>query len=145
MPGWCGRGTRGRGCGDPCRSSPGTGGGAWYGRSGAGGFAVTGHPAGRVRGLGCGKPAVGSVRIGAGERLHDDPLRVLLGHGSIGLDEHTREGKYGSVRIVELDNAVRHWLDISSEQSVISSVRDKGHSGKLTHLPREVYHLWYTE
>lgn len=59
MPGWCERGTQGRGCGDPRRSSAGSGGGARDGRSGAGGFALAGHPAGGVRSLGCGKPAVG--------------------------------------------------------------------------------------
>ena len=61
--------------------------------------------------LGCGKPAVGGVRIGAGERLHDDPLQFLLGHGSVGIDEHTRGG-YGSGRIVGLDGAARCLLDI---------------------------------
>ena len=86
MHGLCGRGTRGRGYGDPCRSVAGAGRGARHGRGGAGGFAVAGHQADRVRVLDCGKPAVGSVGVSTGERLHDDSLRVLLSHSSTGPD-----------------------------------------------------------
>lgn len=120
MPGWCGRGTRGRGYGDPRRCPAGTGGGARDGWSGVGGFAVAGHQADRVRVLDCGKPAVDSVRVGTGERLHDDSLRVLLGHSSTGPDERTRAGGYGSVHTVELKDAERYPLNISLEQNAIS-------------------------
>jgi hypothetical protein len=70
--------------------------------------------------LGCGEPTVGSVCIGAGERLHDDPLRVLPVHGSIGINEHTREGGYGSVCTVGVNDAERYPLNISLERHVTS-------------------------
>ena len=107
MHGSCGKGTQRREYGDPCRSPAGSGRGARHGRSGAGGFAFAGYPADRVRGLDCGEPAVGDIRDGGGERLYDDPLWILLGHGSTGPDEHAGARGYGSVRTVELKDAER--------------------------------------
>lgn len=107
MHGLCGRGTRGWGYGDPRRSPAGAGRGARHGRSSAGGFAIAGHPADRVRGLDCWESSVGGVCDGGGERLYDDPLRILLGHGSTGADEHAGARGCGSVRTVELKDAER--------------------------------------